>query len=268
MKIVVFQGGLGNQLFQYFFCLYVREHINENVRYIERKRGNNHNGLEIDKYFELDIKRAPWYYICYFRICERFNFHFPFKIKYVCEKDLEISNESFFIGYWQNKKFFEDYSIQIKSPALSAKNKTILTQILETDSIAIHVRRGDYLLPHYSSIYGNVCTPTYYREAIKLSQEKFPQGKFFVFSDDINWVSNNIILPNAIYVNWNTGENSFFDMFLMSNAKVNIIANSSFSFWAAYLNKQASFVIYPSKWYNSKYTPPPIFPLEWIGLPS
>lgn len=73
-------------------------------------------------------------------------------------------------------------------------------------------------------------------------------------------------LPNAIYVNANVGNSSFIDMYLMANCKVNVIANSTFSYWAARLNQDNILTIYPKKWYNSKYAVPDIFPSEWVGV--
>ena len=90
--------------------------------------------------------------------------------------------------------------------------------------------------------------------AIRIITEKVNDAVFYVFSDDISWVQTHLDIPNAVYVNWNTGESSIYDMYLMSSCKYNIIANSTFSYWAARLNKKTNMVIYPSKWYNT-FTP-------------
>ena len=87
---------------------------------------------------------------------------------------------------------------------------------------------------------------------------------FFVFSDDIDWAKSIINVPNVTFVNNNKGKDSYIDMFLMSLCHHNIIANSTFSYWAARLNKKTNMVIYPSKWYNT-FTPD-IFPESWCGI--
>lgn len=114
------------------------------------------------------------------------------------------------------------------------------------------------------NIFGNICTRKYYHDAIRIITEKVSNAVFYVFSDDIDWVQTHLDIPNAVYVNWNTGEYSIYDMYLMSFCKYNIIANSTFSYWAARLNKKAELVIYPSKWYNT-FTPD-IFPDSWCGI--
>lgn len=113
-------------------------------------------------------------------------------------------------------------------------------------------------------IFGNICTQKYYHDAIRIITEKVNDAVFYVFSDDISWVQTHLDIPNAVYVNWNTGESSIYDMYLMSSCKYNIIANSTFSYWAARLNKKTNMVIYPSKWYNT-FTPD-IFPESWCGI--
>lgn len=87
-------------------------------------------------------------------------------------------------------------------------------------------------------IFGNICTQKYYHDAIRIITEKVNDAVFYVFSDDISWVQTHLDIPNAVYVNWNTGESSIYDMYLMSSCKYNIIANSTFSYWAARLNKK------------------------------
>ena len=90
--------------------------------------------------------------------------------------------------------------------------------------------------------------------------------KFYVFSDDIAWVKNNLKLKNEVFVDWNIGKDSIYDMYLMSQAKANVIANSTFSYWGAYLNEKTRIVVYPKKWFASKFIAPNIFPDDWFGI--
>ena len=117
------------------------------------------------------------------------------------------------------------------------------------ESVGIHVRRGDYLnIPLYSGI----CDLPYYTRAIEYIKSKSKNPKFYIFSNDMEWCKINLPVENAVFVEANTGINSIFDMILLSSCKYNIIANSSFSWWGAWLNKNKKAVIAPTKWYNNK----------------
>lgn len=121
---------------------------------------------------------------------------------------------------------------------MSEKNQSLLKDIQNSNSVGVHIRRGDYMTKQNLVIFGNICTQKYYHDAIRIITEKVNDAVFYVFSDDISWVQTHLDIPNAVYVNWNTGESSIYDMYLMSSCKYNIIANSTFSYWAARLNKK------------------------------
>jgi hypothetical protein len=107
----------------------------------------------------------------------------------------------------------------------------------------------------------------YYSQAIALCREKLGTSvRFFFFSDDIAWVKENIQVENAEYIDWNTGKESIYDMYLMSQASANIIANSTFSYWAAFLNKRNRLVVYPKNWFANGWIPGDIFPDDWVVL--
>ena len=150
---------------------------------------------------------------------------------------------------------------------MSDKNINVLHQIKNTESISIHVRRGDYLSPAVINLYGNICTLDYYKNAINIVSNRSINPHFFIFSDDTEWARQNIKIPNATYITWNQDKNSYLDMYLMSYCKINIISNSTFSYWAAMFNiNKTSFVIYPQKWVNYPVEPPVIFPKYWYPL--
>lgn len=266
IHVVVFKGGLGNQLFEYsFYQKYLRD--GKNVKFFFY--GNNtHNGFELPKWFDVELKEAPrylqWLYNRLMPLVRR-HIRIPFLLDYEDCFDGKLRT-LFLDGYWQDKKFLEEGLIKFTELNISKKNTDVIKLMEENNSVAIHVRRGDYLLPQFSKIYGNVCTAEYYAKAIEIVNNKIDSPKYFVFSDDIEWVKDILSLSNTIYVDWNKGENSIFDMYLMSKAKVNIIANSSFSYWGAYLNNIKQIVIYPQRWYNSGYSAPDIFPTNWLGI--
>ena len=145
----------------------------------------------------------------------------------------------YYDGYWQSEKYFCNVYEEIRKafvfPALKRKeNIQIRENIGNTNSISLHVRRGDYLSAGHYTCLGKT---DYYNKAIHYIKENVSNPVFYVFSDDIEWCQNNLELPvDSVFVNWNTGENSFRDMQLMSLCKHNIIANSSFSWWGAWLN--------------------------------
>lgn len=165
----------------------------------------------------------------------------------------------------QSKKFLVPNFIKFRNIELSAENQRFLDLIENTQSITIHIRRGDYLQPPYDAIYGGICTDDYYVQAIDIIKRNFDNPTFFVFSNDMDWVKNNLKLGNAYYIDCNTGANSPLDMYLMSKTKGLILANSTFSFWGARLNQSAKIVVYPKKWIN-KFAVPDIFVNEWLGL--
>ena len=264
MKIIVFKGGLGNQLFQYLFALKLLEQ-GYKVFYIDGTN-NDHNGLEIFRYFKCVDSLIPLNLIFqhFYNWC-RTNCNFPLKL--FRTDDIFFKKwKLIYDGYWQDKKYFEGIDLpKFKYIDIGKRNQTVFDIINSSNSVFIHVRRGDYLSPENYKIYGNICTVDYYNKAISIVKEKVPQPIFFCFSNDIDWVKKNLPLNNCFYIDWNSGKNSIFDLFLMSNCKYAIIANSSFSYWGAKLNGNKSLVIYPKKWFNTSNAPA-IFQDNWLAL--
>lgn len=270
MKILYFSGGLGNQIFEYAFCLYLKERFPEESLYgiYDSNKLGEHYGLEIDKWFDVqlppDSKKAVIVTaLLYFlkrsvgwqkwldlsrRKCENldamcFN-AFKLTNMYFCEKD----------NSW--------IRFIVTRNDLSDKNKTVLDKIESSNSFFVHVRRGDYLSPTFRDRFAGCCPLSYYKSAISdvLKTEKEP--RFFCFSDDLKWMKENLDLPNAEYIDWNTGTDSPIDMYLMSHCKGAIMANSTFSYWGAYIGRKKK-VYYPEKWINAEEGNPNIFFEEW-----
>lgn len=267
MKIVTFQSGLGNQVFFYLFYLYLKENCPDEkiYGYYNRKFLKRHNGLELHKVFDIELPKATCWSNTVAWFCRLLN---RFGVKRARISDRNYSeNGILYDGYWQDKKFFLDNvgKLKYKTFRLDETNQQIKTQMQNCNSVCIHIRRGDYLAPEHIKQYGGICTDEYYKKAIDIMQAKFKSPSFFVFSNDIEWVKEKMDIPNPVYVNNNTGENSYLDMYLMSHCKGAILANSSFSYWGAQLNHVAEkVVVYPSKWFNHKVVD--IFPKEWIGI--
>lgn len=263
MKYVVFQGGLGNQIFQYAYYKYMQKKIPA-LSYLFAC-GNSHNGFELSKWFDTEMRNPSLIIKLIFKVI------YLLKIKGICdfiipEEEYPKKDGLFVSGYWQDKKYYQKGFVKFKKLILSDKNESLVRDLDNSPSVAIHVRRGDYIRPPYDKIYGGICTIDYYQQAINIVCKSLDNPKFYVFSDDIEWVKNNLKLYDAVFVDWNTGKSSIYDMYLMAHAKANIIANSTFSYWGAFLNEKSQIVVYPKKWFASKYVAPKIFPEDWIGI--
>ena len=162
---------------------------------------------------------------------------------------LEAQAPAYLTGFFQTEKYFvevreqllEDFTL---NKELNKKNKILLEEIKTTNSVSIHFRRGDYLKQRVANSIGNI-KEQYYHDAIKLISAKTKNDlTLFVFSDDINWVKNNVQFGHkTVYVNINSAKQGYFDLELMKNCKHNIIANSSFSWWGAWLNENPEKIV-------------------------
>jgi len=279
MKIVNIIGGLGNQMFQYALAKSLETKFGDAVLVDTSlfDTYNVHNGLEIERVFNLKLHRANE---CDIRQLTRYTRHYslwriyrrilPHK-KTVCkerqdgsfdESVLSLDISRYYDGYWQNYRYFESCEREIRrlysfQPFKDTKNIQTAEKIQSFEhSISIHIRRGDYLK---NSIYKGICTISYYKSAIQFIKQHINSPcHFFVFSDDIDWCRTNLnqLLNNDSYsyVDWNKEKNSYLDMQLMSLCRHNIIANSSFSWWAAWLNQHNNnIIVAPYKWQQSNY---------------
>lgn len=154
-------------------------------------------------------------------------------------------------GYFPSYKYFDHLKeiiageFSIKS-SLSRKSKVIEAEIIQANSISIHFRRGDVVTnPSYKSWYDGVVTDNYYNNVIKYFIESVKDPHFFIFSNEIEWVKNNFQIPgNVTYVDHNRPESGYEDLYLMSKCKHNATTGcSSFSWWAAYLNKNPNKIV-------------------------
>jgi len=177
--------------------------------------------------------------------------------------------EDIYIGaLYQSEKYFENIKEVIRRDytfeSFTVKNTPFFEQIKSTNSISIHIRRGDYLK---NADLRDVCTLTYYKNAIQEICRRITHPTFFIFSNDIPWCKKNLPFENAVFVTGNTGRDSYKDMQLMSYCKHNIIANSTFSWWGAWLNSNPNkIVIAPDRWFNGVDGTKDIIPEGWIKV--
>ena len=173
-------------------------------------------------------------------------------------------------GCWQNEAYFKIIEQDIRNDftfilPLKDQNIELAAYILNTNSVSIHVRRGDYL---QEPLLAGICEEEYYNKAIVCMNNLVLNAQYIVFSNDIHWCKQHLKFSNARYVDWNRGLDSYVDMQLMSLCKHNIIANSTFSWWGAWLNKNLSKkVIAPQKWVNNnQFDTSTITPADWIHI--
>lgn len=289
MIIVKLDGGLGNQMFQYAFGK------NFSILYKIPLKLDISSLFEYRKYeidiFNLDDDIATKEDMLLF---DRRNLSLIekviFKIKHGFSKPLFLlekeDDELFSLpakapkniliwGHWQKEQYFKNIEKVIRRdfsfPEITGEaNQTFKRLIVRTNSVSVHIRRGDYLLEQNNKVHG-IMPLKYYLEAIQYIRERTDNPVFYIFSDDTEWVKENLTIEGEVYfITGNENNLSYVDMQLMSCCKHNIIANSSFSWWGAWLNNYSDkIVIAPSQWFsdpakNSLHKN--IVPKEWIKL--
>ena len=277
MRIVKVIGGLGNQMFQYALSVALRQAFPEERVLLDLScfRGYpKHFGFELPGIFNISYEEASWRDVA--RVAYPFpNFQtwrfgsrlLPTRKSTLLEKNdftfeptaLTRPKDTYYDGYWQHEEYFRDIRPQILQAFCfpdfaDERNQQAASRIAQTNSVGIHVRRGDYLT---DPLFCGTGTLDYYTQAIRRMKELTRPELFVVFSNDIGWTQQNIapIIGDVpiLYADWNTGPQSFHDIHLMSLCRHNIIANSSFSWWGAWLNtNEDKQVIAPAYWMNVK----------------
>ena len=269
MIIVKIIGGLGNQMFQYAFAKALEKRGN-NVK-IDISTYDNyklHGGYQLDLYnidLGISTKEENAHYISnnffsFFFMNLGFNFSKKTKEKSLLfdKTLLSLGNNQYVEGYFQSEKYFIDIrdiiinQFTIKDD-LSNYSKSILNLIITSkNTCSVHVRRGDFVNEINQKIHGS-CSLKYYITAIQKIQKIRKKTKFFVFSDDVNWCRENLKLENVIIINNNEKRIPHEDIHLMSLCDDNIISNSTFGWWGAWLNQnEFKTVIAPNRWFSNE----------------
>jgi hypothetical protein len=184
-----------------------------------------------------------------------------------------ISRDCYLSGYWQSQKYFIEIEDIIRNDFkfrknIEGRNSLWLEKIRNSNSISLHIRRSDYVNNMFHDIHGT-CSLNYYNEAIQYIINSVQYPYFFIFSDDVEWARNNLKIEHPCeFIFGNTGKSSFIDMRLMSMCKHNIIANSSFSWWGAWLNPNPDkIIVAPKKWLiDSSVNTKDLIPFNWIRI--
>ena len=291
MKIIVkLQGGLGNQLFQYAFGVAFKLKYNALVTYdthmYTRKESDvlTKRTLEIEKLIggltEVDQKKLKRYHwsLSKANLIKYWVHKLKGNLPAIIMNDLNainfktLSKNMYADGYWQSEKYFVEFRKELLNDLkFKISNEVHFESIYDqikanTTTCSVHIRRGDYVT---NELYNNVylqLTKSYYDLAMNHIMKYDPDTKFIIFSDDMDWVKDNLKFENAIYCsNMNS---AIEDLHLMSLCSHNIIANSTFSWWGAWLNNNKNkIVVSPKYWFNDvEKNKNDIIPNSWIKI--
>lgn len=234
MNVVKIMGGLGNQLFQYALSRHLAQYdeIGYDITYYDSE--DNKNGKWVKRDFLL-----PYFFD-------------DLKIVYADQDGRERVNQweydycrryknCWFWGDWQGARYSHDtkLNIHLKDEYITDDMRRIAEEMKQCNSVSVHVRRTDY------AVYNWILPPSYYDRAFKRIKDLIINPHFYIFSDDPDWCKDNLPIGLKIFLHGNELE----DFWLMSQCKHNIIANSTYSYWAAFLNEnKEKQIIYPEKW--------------------
>lgn len=291
MIIVCLKGGLGNQLFQYAFA--------RNLAFIHSaalKLDISDFGTNPDRQYALapfniqqnfatpqeiqnltDPRQSAagkWLYGLFHNHPKKADSYIKVRSPYFNPKLLKLPDNVYIDGYFQSEKYFINIADIIRSEftvknELAGKNKDIAETMQNTQSVSIHIRRGDYVTDPGTNQTHGTCSPDYYYRCIEQVNQKIKHPRFFIFSDDINWCRSNLKVPHAAdYIGHNRPDKDYEDLRLMSFCRHHIIANSSFSWWGAWLAANKDKMVFaPKKWFADKiFNIDDIIPAGWLRI--
>lgn len=300
MILVRSMGGLGNQMFQYAFgyCLAKKNETIlkiDDTLLLDRSQPHEivtHRTLDLTDVFDIRINMASEKEVEYFNGKTKYS-SFADKIinsivwrlrrrHLIIEKNrkfdkylLNTSDNKCLVGAWQSEKYFKEISGEIKSifkfkqPVLFQSQK-LEEDIISKNSVCLHIRRGDYVS---SKLYSNVIGAldlSYYSKAIELVSQKLSAPCFYIFSDDLKWCKENLLISeDHVFVeDEHVGFKAGNYLQLMTLCKNFIISNSTFSWWAAWIGeKSESMVVGPINWFkDSNFDSSDILPEHWVKL--
>ena len=282
--LVIIRGGLGNQMFQAAFAAALEHRFGVVAKYIDftpyaRYKKNwelSCFGIK-PKPVGLVMKAYIGFIYAFFR-----KIHYPYvkQLMRVMDEDSDVYNlqnmdraPNIVMGYWQNIEYFLEYDSEIKKlfvfPVVPSRWNVFPTNTSRKSSVAIHVRRGDYVSDPEASKLHLICDTLWYQDAWKYMRMNVDNCYAIVFSDDINWARENLSLDGEIYyVSNDLLRPPWVDMANISSCKHHILSNSSFGWWAAFLGCEAnSIVVAPKYWYSGVLTSSlGIAPKSWVLL--
>lgn len=294
MIIVRLQGGLGNQLFQYALgrslALHTQAALKLDLSSFSEETTNTKRDYRLDRFaIQAEIatheeRRALTRYRPKSgRFGALWNSFFADESRYIQEKttsyDPRIKDSTppvYLDGWWQTEKYFVEHEneirkeVQLRTP-FTVPYDALAEQLARIPSpVAVHVRRGDFVTHPDASRYHQLCTPEYYKEAFSILSKHVTNPTLCLFSDDMDWVLQNIALPFPHLIMSHATNDECQELMLMKACKHAIIANSSFSWWGAWLNPTPDkVVIAPSRWVTKdSWNSPDRLPTTWITIPA
>jgi len=292
MIITNLVGGLGNQMFQYAAgrSLSLKLNLPLFLDINDLKNYKLHQGYQFDRIFHGKFEIANKSLLrevlgfqnnyALRRVLKYENLKFLRPKHYVIEPFLKytdiskvISHKAYIYGYWQSEKYFNEYANVIRDDfrfktKLNKINRKISQEILGVNAISLHIRRGDYISSKRTNALLGACPLEYYDAAIKKISSRVSKPHFFIFSDDMDWTKKNLRINHQHYfIDHNHGSDSFIDLRLMSICNHHIIANSTFSWWGAWLNpRKDKIVIAPKNWFKQPNVAKDLIPQTWFQI--
>jgi hypothetical protein len=285
-------GGLGNQMFQYAAGRSLAQGAGRTLLLDlgDFAHYQMHNGFELQRVFGIEtpaasrdeVRRVIGWRISFLsrRIVRRDEFSWLRGSNLIVESanrapNLQaVSGDVYLMGYWQSELNFIASADMIRQDfrfreALSGGCLEWAQRIQNSEAVSLHVRRGDYVSDPKNAKVLNICAMDYCRAAVMYIAERLSRPVFYIFSDDIAWVKKNLKLRFPChYIEGNRGAVSYRDMQLMSMCRHNVIANSSFSWWGAWLNSnEAKIVVAPQLWFSNGVDDSQLIPHTWTRLP-
>lgn len=292
MVIVRLMGGLGNQLFQYAAARRVAWVNNVPLKLdVSSFAANNFRKYSLE-HFDIAGHIASPQEIARFnksrskrviRLASRLvNKLRPYHERPVIRERhfyfdpnmLKVSGQVYLDGYWQSEKYFKDIEEVIRREfkvkhRFDKANEQVANSIMNTESVSLHVRRSDYVLDTQVNQVHGVCPLDYYYAAIQALTKFVVNPHFFIFSDDPQWAKGNLKLSHPVtFVTHNNADKDYEDLRLMTICKHHIIANSTFSWWGAWLCEHpAKMVFAPKIWFRTdKRNTKDLIPDSWYVL--
>lgn len=280
MILVQLLGGLGNQMFQYAAGRALAERHGVPLK-LNVSALHNFNPTDTPRRYALEpfAIEAPLATTAELRtFSARRRLHLAHRL----QEQGTAFNQAFMyagprtalIGYWQSERYFADIAPTVRREftiraAPSARDESLLNEIRSLDAVSVHIRRGDYVTNATINALHGLLPPSYYQEAAAGLADQIAAPHFYIFSDDPAWAREHLTLPGPITVIDHHGpDDACEDLRLMCACKYHIVANSSFSWWGAWLSERpGKIVVAPRQWFRSPdVDASDICPPEWIRL--
>lgn len=305
MIIVKLQGGLGNQMFQYAMgrAISLRTASDvffDNSWYVNVPDGETKRPFELDifsltlqfvweqdmplevrggyyNYYNTLLRKIPWRSVCGLPSWNIWLDHFPEIQNKIA--GIRADQNVYLQGYWQSEKYFKEvedvihndfsFSIPPDDANQAILDKIAADSVFGLEAVSVHIRRGDYSSDPKTKAHHGLLPLGYYKSAMAVIEKRFHQVCYYVFSDDLAWCRKNLRFKGeAVFVDVNKKLQGWMDMRLMSRCHHHIIANSSFSWWAAWLNaNKDKMVVAPQEWLSdSKLINKDMLPGDWLKI--